>query len=285
MQIIVQFSGGKDSMAALLWTLEHITKNPLIVFCDTKFEAPETYTYIDYVENIIGIPIIRISSIKYNGMLNLVEKKKRFPSTKARFCTEELKVKPMIDFILDTLQEDFIAIQGIRKDESEARSKMQKQCSYFKFYFEAYNAKGKKHSYRGKEVRKFAKTKVNDILRPVFDWTADEVISYILEKGFEVNPLYKKGFKRVGCFPCIMSNQTDIKSLNMFFPERIKEISDFEIRTGSYLFPPDKIPKRFCKNKSYPSILEIVEYVTEHSLNMFEKEQNTSCLSFYNVCE
>ena len=284
MVTIVQFSGGKDSMAALLWTLENITKKLLIVFCDTGFEAAETYKYIDYVEEKLSIPIIKIESKKYNGMFDMVEKKKRFPSTKARFCTEELKVKPMIDFILDS-NEDFIAIQGIRADESLARSKMQKQCTYFKFYFEAYNDKGKKHSYRGKEVRKFAKEKVNDILRPVFDWTADEVISYILEKGFEVNPLYKKGFKRVGCFPCIMSNQTDIKSLNMFYPERIKEISDFEIKTGSSLFPPDKIPKRFCKNKNYPTILEIVEYLKEHSLNMFEDEQNTSCLSFYNVCE
>jgi glutaredoxin len=75
---------------------------------------------------------VKISSKKYNGMFDMVEKKKRFPSPKARFCTEELKVKPMIDFILDTLSEDFITIQGIRKDESAARSKMKKQCSLYK---------------------------------------------------------------------------------------------------------------------------------------------------------
>lgn len=38
MRVIVTFSGGKDSLAALLWTREHITKNFTTVFCDTGWE-------------------------------------------------------------------------------------------------------------------------------------------------------------------------------------------------------------------------------------------------------
>jgi 3'-phosphoadenosine 5'-phosphosulfate sulfotransferase (PAPS reductase)/FAD synthetase len=286
MKTIVQFSGGKDSMAALLWTLENLTKNPIIVFCDTGFEAAETYKYIDYVEAKINLPIVRISSSKFDGMLDLVRVKKRFPSTNARFCTSELKVKPMIDFILD-LNQDFIAIQGIRKDESFARSKMKNQCTYFKYYFEPYgftkNGKPKMHTYKKTQIKKFVKERAADVLRPVFDWSASQVVEYILNKGFELNPLYKKGFKRVGCFPCIMCNQAEIKSLSLFYPDRIKEISDFENETGSSIFPPGKIPTRFCKNKSYPKITEVVEYLKEYTPRMFE--QNTSCLSYYNICE
>lgn len=33
MKVLVTFSGGKDSLAALLWTREHITKNFTTVFC------------------------------------------------------------------------------------------------------------------------------------------------------------------------------------------------------------------------------------------------------------
>lgn len=39
MKVIVTFSGGKDSLAALLWTREHITKNFTTVFCDTGWEG------------------------------------------------------------------------------------------------------------------------------------------------------------------------------------------------------------------------------------------------------
>lgn len=43
MKIIVTFSGGKDSLAALLWVREHITTNFTTVFCDTGWEHPLTY--------------------------------------------------------------------------------------------------------------------------------------------------------------------------------------------------------------------------------------------------
>lgn len=290
MKVVVQFSGGKDSTAALLWTLEHITKNPLVVFCDTGFESKVTYEYIDYVEAKLNIPIKRISSDKFDGMLDMVRKKSRFPSTNRRFCTSELKVKPMINFILD-LNDDFIAIQGIRKDESNERSKMSNQCTFFKYYFEPYafttEGKPKLHTYRKPEIKKFVENKVADILRPVFDWSAKQVVEYILSKGLVLNPLYKKGFKRVGCFPCIMCSQTEIRSLNLFYPDRVKEISEFEIETGASFFPPDKIPKRFCANKSYPTIYEVVNYCSDTDPILFPEiaEKERSCMSFYNICE
>jgi len=39
MKVIVSFSGGKDSLAALLWTREHITNNFTTVFCDTGWDT------------------------------------------------------------------------------------------------------------------------------------------------------------------------------------------------------------------------------------------------------
>lgn len=42
MKVIVSFSGGKDSLAALLWVREHITTNFTTVFCDTGWEHLST---------------------------------------------------------------------------------------------------------------------------------------------------------------------------------------------------------------------------------------------------
>lgn len=290
MKILVQFSGGKDSLAALIWARENISKNITAVFCDTGWEAPETYTYIKEITQKLEVELITIRSKKYVDFLDMARKKKRFPSTKARFCTTELKVRPMIDFILDEVKGHFLAVQGIRKDESLSRSKMDESCTYFKYYKVPYgydkNGKPKYHTYRKKEVFQFIKTFANDILRPVFYWSAEETVNYILEHDLKLNPLYLQGNKRVGCWPCIMCIQPEIKALIKHDNKRIELIANFEKETGSSFFPPDKIPKWACANKKYPTIQDVVKYINAKNatLDMFDTGNN-SCASYYNICE
>lgn len=47
MKVIVSFSGGKDSLASLLWVRNNLTKDFITVFCDTGWEHPLTYKYIE----------------------------------------------------------------------------------------------------------------------------------------------------------------------------------------------------------------------------------------------
>lgn len=199
MKVLVTFSGGKDSLAALLWTREHITKNFTTVFCDTGWEHPLTYEYIHRVADKLHLDLVTLKSKKYDGMVDLARQKKRWPSTRARFCTVELKTKPTIDYVLDEVQDNMLMIQGIRGAESPARAKMSAQCTYFKYYFEPYGydkaGKPKKHTYRSKDVRAFRAQFADDLLRPVFDWSAQQVIDYILAAGLEPNPLYRMGYQ------------------------------------------------------------------------------------------
>jgi 3'-phosphoadenosine 5'-phosphosulfate sulfotransferase (PAPS reductase)/FAD synthetase len=289
MKIIVQFSGGKDSMASLLYVRNNISKDFITVFCDTGWESSLTYKYIQDVNEKLNLNLVTLKSKKYDGFLDLAKKKKRFPSTKARFCTEELKSKPMIDWVLDEIKDDIVVIQGIRKAESHARSKMNAQCTYFKFYFEPYgydkNGKPKYHTYRKKEVVKFREKFADDILRPVFDWSGQQVIDYILENGFEPNPLYKYGMKRVGCFPCIMSNNQDIRSIEKFFPERLDMLEEEEVLKNSSFFGPDSIPKYAYKG-GYPLLSDVRKYLKDKNAtgDLFSGEER-SCMSFYGLCE
>ncbi len=39
MKVIVTFSGGKDSLASLLWVRNNLTKDFITVFCDTGWET------------------------------------------------------------------------------------------------------------------------------------------------------------------------------------------------------------------------------------------------------
>jgi len=292
MKVIVTFSGGKDSLAALLWVRNNITKKFETIFCDTGWEHQLTYSYIDNINEKLGLNIKVLKSKKYTGMIDLAKKKKRWPSARARFCTSELKSIPMIDYILDEIKDDVMVIQGIRSSESFKRAQMSKQCTYFKYYTEPSgldkNGKKKFHNYRRKEVLEFKKKYADEVLRPVFDWSAKQVINYILENGLEPNPLYKMGYKRVGCYPCIMASQQDIYNISTQDKKRIEYISKLEKEINSSFFGPNKIPRKFYK-KEYPLIDDVVKYVKrknqEESLFDDENDNEITCMSFYGLCE
>lgn len=228
-------------------------------------------------------------------MVDLAIKKKRFPSTMARFCTSELKSIPMIDWVLEQT-EHLLIIQGIRKDESLSRSKMEENCTFFKYYFNPYKldkkGKPKYHTYRKKEIQKWCEKYDDSILRPVFEWSGQDVIDYIIENGQKPNPLYYKGANRVGCFPCIMSSKKELKAMIELTPEWIEKVNEAEITAKSSFFPPTYIPKRFCsqisdKGQKYPKVNDVVDYLSEATLNLFEDDKivNKSCMSFYGICE
>lgn len=295
MKIIVQYSGGKDSQACLIWAVKQFGHKVIAVFCDTGWEHPDTYNHIETTTKDLGVELITLKSKKYDGMVDLAKKKKRFPSTMARFCTSELKSIPFIDYILG-IKDNFLIIQGIRKDESLSRSKMSSDCRLFKYYFTS-NGKDKKgkdkfHTYRKKEVIEWCKNYDDSIIRPIFLWGGQDVINYIIANGQKPNPLYYKGAIRVGCFPCIMSSKKELKAMIELTPEWIDKVNQAEIEVGSSFFPPTYIPKVFCtkvddKGNKYPALSDVVNYLEDKNMNMFAETElyNNSCMSFYGICE
>lgn len=318
MKILVQFSGGKDSLATLIWARNNFGKKITAIFCDTKWEHDKTYKHIEEVIKQMGVEIVNLTSKKYDGFVDMALQKKRFPSTKARFCTEELKVKPFIDYILE-LNEDVLIVQGIRSDESFDRSKMQSQCSYFKYYFEPFLTNsmiveklgnrdnlttkqqkkltkaidrlsiGKEdpqhYSYRKKEVTEFVKKNADDVLRPIFEWNVMQVFEFIKENGYKPNELYLRGFGRVGCMPCIMAKKSEVKAIIDFEPEYFDRIVEAEIKVGRTFFPPKYIPSHASQKRKFATANEVKRYVEGKNETMNIFEQNKSCSSFYSLCE
>lgn len=291
MKILVSFSGGKDSQACLIQAFKQYGGGNLTaVFCDTGWEHPDTYKHVNDVCLQMGVRLITLKS-KYD-FVSLAVHKKRFPSTNARFCTSELKMKPMIDYVL-SLKESCIIIQGIRAGESTARAAMEEECMYFKSYFQP-NKKGRTENYRSKDVKEWCSQFDASVLRPIFKWSAQQVIDCILDAGQKPNPLYSRGFSRVGCYPCIMCRKQEVKLISqeefgrnrlIDAEQRMKE----ETPKGSSFFSPSYIPNRFCKNRTYPTVQEVFEYVNRNNVgmdDMFEPEGGYSCMSLYHgLCE
>jgi 3'-phosphoadenosine 5'-phosphosulfate sulfotransferase (PAPS reductase)/FAD synthetase len=328
MKILSPLSGGKDSQGTLLYCIEKYgVENVEADFCDVKWEHPWTYQHLDYLVRETGVNYKILSSAKYDGFVDLVIQKKRFPSSTVGFCTEELKVKPMIDYIL-TLKESVMIFQGIRKDESRKRSKMSEDCRFFKYYFEPYQTnemivgaylnnlpkspkqfaqlekakarlgEGKNDekyfTYRKNEVFEWCKHYGDDIYRPFFNSTADEIISYSLNRGYRINPLYFKGFTRVGCFPCKNATLNEMEIIVREFPETIDKIRAAELAANGTFFAPDYIPKRYLtgfdpkSGKAICKIDDVVRYIKDRTVqyDMLEDlELERGCASVYNICE
>lgn len=239
---IVSVSGGKDSTATLLLAINRDAENIYPVFADTGNEHDITYEYLDYLERELGLSIRRVKAdfskqllkkreitlekwrregvdenvieIAFNSLtpsgnpfLDLCMWKGRFPSTKARFCTDELKVQPISDQVVWPLLKEFSIIeswQGIRWDESPARAG----------YIE-------REGIEPDSQRVYA-------YRPILSWSAQQVFDYHKENGIKWNPLYEKGMGRVGCMPCINARKGELREIAGQFPEVIDRIREWE---------------------------------------------------------
>lgn len=109
---ILGLSGGKDS-AALAILLHKKVPQMEYFFCDTGKELPETYEFLERMKARLGIKIVHLSAERgFDHWLNIYGG--FLPSPQVRWCTRQLKLKPLEKFIGD---DEAISYIGIRADE------------------------------------------------------------------------------------------------------------------------------------------------------------------------
>ena len=111
---ILALSGGKDSSALAVYLRDKVPQLEY-VFCDTKKELKETYSYIDKLENFLNIKVHYLCYEDKQGFDDILHMKRGFlPSANSRWCTEYLKLKPYEKFIGN---DPVVSYVGIRADE------------------------------------------------------------------------------------------------------------------------------------------------------------------------
>lgn len=176
---ILAFSGGKDSIVTYLIVAKSgIDFTP--IYSLTSVDPPELVQYIKNVFNpwaeSKGYPKVIFN--KYNTwksgenkgkiktMWSLLSNRAIPPTRLARYCCDELKER--------TGEKGDTVITGVRWEESKSRSK--------------------------RKMVNFYKNKI--MVRPIVDWSENEIWSYILTENIPYCELYDQGWDRLGCIGC-----------------------------------------------------------------------------------
>lgn len=113
---VISFSGGRTSGYMLKRLLDAGRHGDVhVVFADTGKERDETYAFVRAVEDWWHVQIQWVHRPGY--FTQLITDKKMLPNPVMRFCTSELKMKPIERFMRGQGYERWTNIVGIRADE------------------------------------------------------------------------------------------------------------------------------------------------------------------------
>ncbi|WLQ15388.1 phosphoadenosine phosphosulfate reductase family protein [Hahella aquimaris] len=219
-----------------------------------------------------------------NPFLDLCIWKGRFPSTRARFCSQELKHVPVDEYINKLRKEHgyqrVVHWQGVRRDESRARANLDEWELNF----------GDIESGAGFWT-----------YRPLLDWKAEDCFAMHTKYGIKWNPLYEQGMGRVGCMPCIHAGKRELFEISRRFPHVPQTIDAWEKRVSSAskrgmstFFAAGKTPGAHKKDSriKMPNIYDVIEWSkTGRGGNQYDLisainlDSTPTCSSIYGLCE
>ena len=168
----VAYSGGKDSDVILELTKMAGIKYRAI-YKNTTIDPPGTIAHAK--EN--GAEILRPKETFFH----LIEQN-AFPNRFARFCCRYLKEYKVLDR----------CIMGVRKAESTKRAERYNEPTECRYY-----GNKKEHV---------------EAFYPILDWSDDDVVEFIRERGIKIHPLYFRQDgsidpkRRLGCMCCPMAS-------------------------------------------------------------------------------
>ncbi len=193
---ILGLSGGKDS-AALALHMKDKVPNIEYFFCDTHKELPETYEFLHKLEARLGSRIVYLEAER--GFDHWLDIQGGFlPSATSRWCTRQLKIRPLEKFVGDDVAYSYV---GIRADEDRSG---------------------------------YIPTKPN--IKPVFPFiddepgtTKDDVIRILEDSGVGL-PEYYKWRSRSGCYFCFFQRKYEWVKLAETYPELFEKAVAYETR-------------------------------------------------------
>ena len=233
--LIVNFSGGKDSLCCLSLALK-VTDNVECCYADGGFELPETLPYIKKRCDEFGVKL----HIAKAGEVNIAHRKNGsiahcqtfkdfvlhygyFPTAGTRWCSIWLKQRVMKAYWRQFYDNKtpLYKLNGVRMFESPVR--LWKYGKY-KHY--------KKHVVNGnKYIRYDREHNPCRLVYPILDWNNDDVIDYLSKENIAIHNGYKI-FGVSGCKWCPVHKYETFKKILSIHPNIYDDIIELEEKTG-----------------------------------------------------
>jgi len=286
---VIGYSGGKDSTTVLqlVWkALEGlpVAKRQKPIFVIASDTGVETPIIVDYINNTLrhtnetakttGMPFQAekvVPTLNDSFWVNLIGRGYPAPTTRFRWCTDRLKIKPANRFIEEKVTQygEVIMVLGVRKSESATR--MQLMNTY---------------QVKGHLLRRHVSLRGAYVYAPIADFSANDVWTYLLQvpspwgsNNRDLAALYRNanagecplvidtstppcGNSRFGCWVCTVAQQDSsmealidngeewMEPLLAFRdwlatttdPERKREFRDIRGRDGRVILKKDGTP-------------------------------------------
>lgn len=117
------------------------------------------------------------------------------------------------------------------------------------------------------------KEKKDSIVNPIYDWLDSDIWDYIKQQNIKVNPLYERGYSRVGCIGCPLAG----------YKHKLKEFSDYPKYKALYIKAFDKMIQERKERgmetqwasgqECFDWWLEIDKYEVKGQMSLFEENQ------------
>ena len=217
-QVIISFSGGKDSTATAHVVTSALSDPSIIhIFGDTTLEFPYTTAYAERYRQEHPQAIF-ITAKNEDQVFSKVCEDIGPPARMMRWCCSMFKTGP-ITRVLNGLygNKQILTFYGIRKSESVSRSK--------------YN--------RIEDDSESVKIQQQTVASPIFFWKDIDIWLYLLSEEVDFNEAYRLGYDRVGCWCCPNNNQRAQFLSRIYMPEQSKKWRQFLIEFAKGVGKPD----------------------------------------------